>query len=309
MTAETATAAPAGLRARFLRLEGPTWLLALAVYAGWSGLVWFHAAMPWWLLWPLAAYVTALHFSLQHEAIHGWRSAPGWLRTALVWPPIGLWLPFELYRASHSRHHRNADLTYPGRDTESVYHHAADWAAYPRWWRGLLLVNQTFFGRLLLGPPIRLFRLAQRDLAPLLRGETATAGIWLRHGLAVATILWFVTGPAGMPAWQYLLFFFHSGMVLGWLRPFLEHRWGALPYERVAAVESNWVFGLLFLWNNLHIVHHRHPTMPWYEIPGFYRAHREALLALNGGYVFPGYGALLARYWRRPAFTPVHPEA
>ena len=37
----------------------------------------------------LGGYVLALHFSLQHEAIHGWRAIPGWLRTAVVWPPIG----------------------------------------------------------------------------------------------------------------------------------------------------------------------------------------------------------------------------
>lgn len=293
----------------FWRNEGPTWLLAAGLYAVWAVLVWFHAALPWWLLWPLGAYVTALHFSLQHEAIHGWRSVPEPLRTALVWPPIGLWLPFEIYRRSHRRHHRNADLTYPGRDTETVYHRQADWQGYSPLWRRLLLFNQTFFGRLLLGPPIRLSNLLTRDLLPMARGDLSQGAIWLRHALGVTAILLFVTQIAGMPLWQYLLFFFYSGMVLGWLRPFLEHRWGDSPYQRVAAVESNWVFGLLFLWNNLHIVHHRHPTLPWYDIPGTYRRQRDSMLALNGGFVFSGYGALLARYWRRPAFVPVHPDA
>ena len=31
---------------RFFRYEGPTWLLAVCLYASWFALVWFHAALP-----------------------------------------------------------------------------------------------------------------------------------------------------------------------------------------------------------------------------------------------------------------------
>jgi fatty acid desaturase len=65
---------------------------------------------------------------------------------------------------------------------------------------------------------------------------------------------------------------------------------------------------VLWLWNNLHIVHHLHPTMPWYDIPGYYRANREHLLALNGGFVYSGYLDLTKRYLTRPTFVPVHPN-
>jgi hypothetical protein len=34
-------------------------------------------------------------------------------------PPLGLWLPFPLYHAAHSKHHQNTHLTLPGVDTES----------------------------------------------------------------------------------------------------------------------------------------------------------------------------------------------
>ena len=295
-------------RSWFHRFEGPTWLLAAGLYTVWLLLVLFHALLPWWLLAPAGAYVTALHFSLQHEAIHGWRSCPAWLRNALVWPPIGLWLPFFVYRRSHSIHHRNPNLTYPNRDTESVYHRRQDWAHYSRAYKTLLTINQTFFGRLLIGPPIRIYKLLARDLSPLLRRDFRDLPIWAAHTAGVAGILWFVTGVGGMPAWQYIVFFAYGGMVLSWIRPFLEHRWGDRPYERVASIESNWFFGLLFLWNNLHIVHHRHPTMPWYEIPGFYREHRANLLAVNGHYVYNGYFDLVRRYSFKPAFIPVHPD-
>lgn len=228
---------------------------------------------------PAAAYVSALHFSLQHEAIHGWRSCPAWLRTAMVWPPIGLWLPYPIYRRSHTCHHRNADITYPGKDTETVYHRRADWEAYPAWRRQLLM----FVGRLAVGPLLRLHKLAVNDLGKFARGDVSHAGIWLLHIAGCMAVLNFAVGVADMPWWLYALTFFYAGMVLSWLRPFLEHRWGDKPYERVAAIESNGFFGPLFLWNNLHIVHHRFPTMPWYEILGYYRRHRDAMLAANGG--------------------------
>jgi fatty acid desaturase len=296
-------------RSWFWRYEGPTWLLAIGLYGAWFALVWFHAYLPWWILLPAGAYLAGLHFSLQHEAIHGWRSAPNWLRTLMVWPPIGLWLPFGIYRRSHTRHHRNADLTYPGRDTESLYHGKQAWQAHNPIWRGLLMANQTLVGRLTIGPILRLKKLVQADLGKFLKGDFSDAGIWLLHTAGVAVILYFVVEVAGMPLWEYLAYFFLAGMSLSWLRPFLEHRWAETPYGRVAAIESNWFFGLLFLWNNLHIVHHRFPTMAWYDIPGYFRANREALLDLNGGYYYRGYWQLARQFLFKPVFSPVHPDA
>ena len=117
------------MKALFYKYEGPTWLVALALYGGWALLLAFQADLSWWVITPVGATLVAWHFSLQHEAIHSFRSAPTWLRTALVMPPLGLWLPFPLYRAAHARHHQNTHLTEPGVDTESVYWRAADWAS------------------------------------------------------------------------------------------------------------------------------------------------------------------------------------
>jgi len=69
-----------------------------------------------------------VHFSLQHEAIHSFRGVPAWVRFAVVFPPLGLWFPYPLYRKSHTTHHRDVDLTIPGVDTESYYVRQADWA-------------------------------------------------------------------------------------------------------------------------------------------------------------------------------------
>ena len=99
-------------RAFWRRWERPTWGVALAIYTAWATLLLNRGRVPWPIEALLAACILARDFLLQHEAIHGWRSLPGWLRTAIVWrAPIGGWWPFELYLRGHSRHHRNTRLT------------------------------------------------------------------------------------------------------------------------------------------------------------------------------------------------------
>jgi fatty acid desaturase len=293
----------------FMKFEGPTFALAAVIYSCWLALVWFHEAIPWWLLWPAATYVTAWHFNFQHEIVHGWRSIPSWLRVAIAYPPLSLWFPLDIYVRNHSIHHRNQRLTYPGQDTETFYHKGEDWAGYSRAWRWIYMANQTLIGRLLLGPWLRWRKLVMIDIGKMFRGDLSDLSIWIRHSIAVAVLLWFVLNVAGMPFWQFFLFFTLSGMMLGMVRPFLEHRWGEKPFERVAVIESNWVFGLLFLWNNIHIVHHLHPTMPWYEIPSFYKRNRARMLELNGNFVYRGYYELARNYLLTPTFRPVHPDA
>jgi fatty acid desaturase len=63
----------------FFRYDGPTWVVALVLYGAWAALIWYHAALTWWIVAPLGTYLVAWHFSLQHEAIHSFLSAPKWL--------------------------------------------------------------------------------------------------------------------------------------------------------------------------------------------------------------------------------------
>ncbi|MBC2664029.1 fatty acid desaturase [Novosphingobium flavum] len=300
--------APPALSRWWERAEVPTWLVFAAIYGGWILLIVNANRIPWPLFSLAGAWLVTWHFSLQHEAIHGWLSLPRWLRHALVWPPIGGWLPFELYRRSHSQHHRDVDLTYPGFDTESVYHKPEDWARYSPAWRAVLMFNQTLLGRLLIGPLLRLRKLVLIEGGMLVRGDFRNLGIWLRFFAGLAVVLWFVSGVGHVPVWKYYLLVVYPGFSLGLLRAFIEHRWGEHPEERVAIVESNWVFGLLFLWNNIHVVHHLHPSLPWFRIPAAWRGARAELLALNGHYRFAGYGEIARAWLLRPVFVPVHPE-
>ncbi len=293
----------------FEQHDGPTLLVAAAIYTSWLSLLASYPYVPWWITAPLAGYVVQWHFSLQHEAIHSMRGLPRWLRRALVWPPLGIWFPFELYRRSHSQHHRHNHLTYPGEDTESYYHEEEDWEDYGDLWKWLLIVNQTFLGRLFLGPLLRTPRLFIKEVGKMAAGDTANAGIWARHFVGLALMLLLVTKVFDISVVQYLVVFVYPGLVFGMMRGFTEHRWGERPGERTAVVESNWVFGLLFLWNNLHVVHHVFPTLPWWKVPRVWRQHRERIQAHNGGFVFRGYGEIARRWLVTPNFIPIHPPS
>ena len=296
------------MKAWFFRHDGPTWLVALVLYGSWAAVIWFHASLPWWVIVPVGAYVVAWHFSLQHEAIHSFLSAPKWLRWAVVMPPVGLWLPFPLYYEAHRKHHQNTHLTEPGVDTESVYWKKADWEKLSTARRAVLMANQTLAGRVLAGPVLRLEKLVIRETARVRAGDFSHLPHWVAHAVMVAALFWYISGVAGMPWWHYVVLIAWPAFGLGWVRSFIEHRYGDRPGQRTAIAESNAFWSLLFLNNNLHAVHHVFPKMAWFEIPGYWRANREKVLAHNGNYYFRGYGAIARRWLVKPVFVPAHPR-
>jgi len=295
------------LRQKIRQFDGPTWVVAVVLYALWFLLIWFNAVLPWWVIMPAGAYLLAWHFSLQHEAIHAFRGVPAWLRFAVVFPPLGLWFPFPLYRKSHTTHHRDVQLTVPGVDTESYYVRRADWERMSGARRALLTFNQTMAGRLLIGPALRLWIMIDREAGRVRKGDFTHLPHWAVHVAAVAALFWFISGVCRMPWWQYCLLVAYPGLSLGLLRAFTEHRAAEDSQERTASVESNVLFGMLYLYNNLHVAHHLKPTMPWYDIPEYYRTNRAELLKGNGHFVYRGYAELAKRWMFVPVFSPVHP--
>jgi len=292
---------------KFRQYDGPTWTVAAVLYSSWVALIWYNAVLPWWVIMPVGAYLLAWHFSLQHEAIHAFRGVPAWLRFAAVFPPLGLWFPFPLYRKSHTTHHRDVHLTIPGVDTESYYVRRADWQRMSKARRALLTFNQTMAGRLLIGPPLRLSLLVLRETRRVREGDTSHLPHWGIHVVAVGLLFWFISGVCHMPWWQYCLLVAYPGLSLGLLRAFTEHRAAEDSQERTASVESNALFGLLYLYNNLHVVHHLKPTMAWYDIPAYYRANKQELMRMNGEFTYKGYAQLARHYLFVPVFSPIHP--
>jgi fatty acid desaturase len=95
--------------------------------------------------------------------------------------------------------------------------------------------------------------------------------------------------------------------MLASIRSFAEHRAAPDHAERTAIVEHAPVLGLLFLYNNLHAVHHDAPGLPWYRIPSFYRTHRAEIIRANGGLVYNGYLDVARRYLTTPHHRGPHP--
>jgi fatty acid desaturase len=121
----------------------------------------------------------------------------------------------------------------------------------------------------------------------------------------VAVVLGWVWA-APMPLWAYLLAVW-LGIALLKIRTFLEHRAHEKASGRTVIIEDRGPLALLFLNNNLHVVHHMHPEVPWYRLPALYAARRDHYLRRNGGYVYPSYGQIFRDYlWRAKDPVP-HP--
>ncbi len=288
--------------------EWPTWLLTAVVYGGWLALTCWAGSLPWWAVVPAGAWVMAWQDSLRHEIIHNHPTRRLWVNTCLGFPPLGLWLPYIRYRELHLSHHRDQFLTDPIEDPESYYVTAAAWQRRGPIARAAARFLNTFAGRILLGPLVSVPRFLCDEGAALVAGVRGRRRVWLIHAIGVAAVLLWVELVCGLSFWRYVLFFIYPGLVLTAVRSFAEHRAAPDPDHRTAIVEDAGLFGLLFLYNNLHVVHHRDPALPWYAIRRHYRQNRAFFLRRNNGLVYRGYGDVLSRYLTREHHPPVIPQ-
>lgn len=291
-----------------LKTEWPTVGLGALIYGGFLGATWFWREIPTWLLPVVGAWLIAWHGSFLHEIIHGHPTPWRRVNRALAAPPLTLWLPFEIYRADHIKHHYEPDLTDPAEDPETAYVTPAAWARMGPVMRWLLRANTTLAGRLIVGPALSIGYFLRAEARALWAGRPGRRGIWARQGIGAAAVILWVSVVCGMPLWLYLLAFVYAGASLTSLRSFAEHRFAEDPTHRTAIVERAGLFGLLFLHNNLHVLHHLRQQEPWYRLPALYKADREALLARNGGLVYDGYGEVARRFLFRPHDAPLYPS-
>ncbi len=288
-------------------VEWPTLGLALAVYGAWLALTYAYGHMPLAVVAPLLTLVITLHSSLQHEIIHGHPTRRDGVNRVLGMVPLSLWLPFERYRAEHLQHHEDDRLTDPFDDPESYYWTAEQWQGLHPAARLLLRAQQTLAGRVLLGSFCRPAMFLWGQVRGLLRNEPGLRALWTEHLLwCVPLILW-LEFACGMPLWLYVCGMVVPANGLLLIRSFAEHRAVREPRKRVAIVEGSWFFGPLFLFNNLHALHHEAPMIPWYRYNRRYREQRARLVAENGGLVYAGYADVARRFLFKAHDSPLHP--
>lgn len=286
-------------------VEWPTVALIAGCYA-----VWLAAGLLAWPQWPMLAFVVlvgtvALQSSLMHEASHGHPTRSTAVNEVLVGLPVGLVWPYRRFRTLHLRHHADERLTDPFDDPESYYRALWQYRAMPAVLRWLLGINNTMLGRLLIGPALSTVGFVIGDLRLMLGGDRAVLRAWLHHLAGLAIVVPVVVLAFGMPVWAYLAAAY-LGQSLIAIRTFAEHQWSERPDGRTVIVERS-PLALLFLNNNLHLVHHKLPTVAWYRLPAAFRARRAEWLALNGNYAYPGYWALFRDFAFRPRQPVAHP--
>jgi fatty acid desaturase len=292
-------------------IEWPTLLVFLATYALWA----VATALLWQVSPVIAVLAAALaigqYSSLTHEVLHGHPFANQRLSEALVFPGLTIFVPYLRFKDLHLQHHFDPNLTDPYDDPESNFQDPAVWARLSAPVKAALRFNNTLAGRMLLGPAISTWALVTGDLRAALKGDRRVALAWGLHLPGVALVLWWLAVVGTMPIWAYLV-----AAYLGWsllkIRTYLEHRAHEAARARTVVIESRGPLSLLFLNNNFHVVHHMHPGVAWYKLPGLYFSNREHYLRRNDSYLYRSYAEIFRQFLFRakdPVPHPIFPVA
>lgn len=288
------------------RFEWPTFAVLALCYGG------FMVASTWLTqLWlplgiVLATLTIALHSSLSHEVMHGHPFNNKHLNAALVFPALSFAVPYMRFRDTHLAHHVDSRLTDPYDDPESCYFDPETWAGFNKIQRGLLMFNNTLFGRLLIGPAIGQYAFMRADWRLIVQGDRRVLLSWLWHFPAAALPVIWIIWASDMPLWAYLLAVY-LGLALLKIRTFLEHQAHELSRARTVIVEDRGLLAFLFLNNNFHSVHHMYPNVAWYDLPSLYQGAKTRFLAVNDGYLYPSYKEIFRAYFFKAKEPVAHP--
>ena len=293
------------MRSQAPAVEWPTFLVLLSTYG-----IWIFATSALYASLPVVATIiaglaVAQFSSLQHETLHGHPFRSRILSEAAVLPALTLTVPYGRFRDTHLAHHHDPDLTDPYDDPESNFLDPSVWNRLSAPIRALLRANNTVLGRMTLGPLIGNALWLRGEAALILAGDAHVRREWALHmaGLVpVVAWLW----VAAMPWWAYLVAAWIGHGLLK-LRTYLEHRAHDTARARTVVVEDRGPFALLFLNNNFHVVHHMHPTVPWYKLPALYDQNRAHYLRRNDGYAYRNYMQIIRAHFLRAKDPVPHP--
>lgn len=286
-------------------IEWPTLALLGITYALWGlGTTTLYTLSP--VLGVIVTAVAIAQFcSLQHEALHGHPFRTPILNAAVMFPALYPTVPYGRFRDTHLAHHHDPRLTDPYDDPESKFMDPKVWRELPGFAKGLFRVNNTLLGRMTIGPVLGNMLWLQAEARLMWAGDRAVLRDWALHlgGLAMV-VFWIWPAPMG---WAGYLAAFYGAAALLNIRTFLEHRAHVAARARTVIVEDRGPLALLFLNNNLHVVHHMHPQVPWYRLPALYAANRDHYLRRNEGYAYRSYAEVFARYFFRAKDPVPHP--
>ena len=261
--------------------------------AGWSP----------WVTVPMGTAVTFLMFSVLHEATHHAVSTSDRLNNLmghLSVPFVAPYGTFGMIGYIHIEHHRNTN------EQKSVDPDA--WTSEGPWWQlpfRWMTIDLWYF-------VFYLRRLPQRP-----RGEVVATSLMFMA--VVGGFGWLVAAGHGATLAVAFLVPQRLGLgVLAWWFDYLPHH--GLPFtgrqDKYRAtrlrVGGEWWATPLFVYQNYHLVHHLHPSVPFYRYVRAWRRNEQAYLDRNAA-ISTVFGRSLTpseyRTWRRLTDTYDAPVA
>ena len=293
-------------RARSAFDEWPTLLVVAGVYVGF----WFSTTILAETSVLVGIFCTAIVIaqfsSLQHEVLHGHPFRNQRLNEALVFPSLTMFIPYQRFRDTHLAHHHDEILTDPYDDPESNYLDPEVWIRLPTLVRAVLQLNNTLGGRILFGPLVSMVTFLRGDWTEIRAGNRQVRTAWQWHIVSVALVLCWLQLAGSLPFWAYFIAaYFGFGLLK--IRTFLEHRAHDRASGRTVVIDDRGPLAFLFLNNNLHVVHHMHPTAAWYRLPGLFHQDEDRYLTRNGGYAFANYAEIFRKYFFSAKDPVPHP--
>jgi len=255
----------------------PTLALAVILPASLLTVIWLGLtrALPLWACAPVLAVISYAHYTLVHESIHGnVVSSPkslGWINTVVGWiGSLGMGAGWPALQRTHLLHHSHTNTD---RDPDIVVKGAF----------GQLLVKWLVMVPMSLLPifairfinPERYKRLSSiLSPAEVAQVSAVTLFTWALLVVAVATghaldwlMLWFLPTRVGV-------------LILNIFFQWLPHH----PFDSTERYHNTrislWPGGtVLLLQQNLHLMHHLWPSVPFYNYARLFRALRPVLAA------------------------------
>ena len=290
-------------------IELPTLGLILLTYTAWTALVTQGHNLPILLWVVLFALNLTLFLSVNHEVIHGHPTRNATVNRLLLLFPLGWVFPYERFRDTHMQHHKTDELTDPFDDPESWYYPKLAYEEMNAIIRATLTFNNTLFGRMLIGPIISVSKFYISEIIQIATDKHMRwylVRVWSLHFALVAMLVSFIISYSAVSIWSYFIASY-LGLSVLLIRTYLEHQASEGHAERTVIIEKCCPLAFLFLYNNLHAVHHEKPGIPWYELPDFYRTNSHWLKQLNNHYIYASYGEVFQKYFFTPKEAIPHP--
>lgn len=246
-----------------------------------------------WITVPMGAAVTFLMFSVMHESTHHaistntrFNNIMGHVSVPFVVP----WAAYPLVRFLHIEHHRNTNESMSV-DPDAWTEEGPTWQL-PLRWATIDVWYVVFYLRRLRDRPVR--------------EVVGAMGVFVVAAGGLAAIA--ATGHGTELLWAFVIPQRCGILVLAWWFDFLPHH-GLTKTQREDKYQATRIrvggerlLTPLFVYQNYHLVHHLHPSIPFYRYVRAWRRNEQAYLDRNAA-ISTWFGRSLTpneyRTWRR----------